>query len=166
MELPNKLSELLRVAINDVRQAEDNENYVVDMDKWHEPIEEFTRDRRCAVCMGGAVMAFTLNTGYLYKSPVNFNEEIEWKLQAINAMRYGDFFEALSQMHKWEGTALRVKLGVGQVMSEAHKIQLNEIGVFITDMAEANEHSHVPFKSHAPWDDYETAADELETMGL
>ncbi len=63
-KLPEKLSDLIDLALADLRKVEKDDRYAVDMATWHEPPgasldEEATR---CHVCFAGAVMAGTLGT--------------------------------------------------------------------------------------------------------
>ena len=53
-KLPDKLSDLILVAIADLTKAERSPRYRIDMATWHRP------NAQCAVCLAGAVMAFTL----------------------------------------------------------------------------------------------------------
>ena len=62
-ELPNKRSELIKVAIADLELVEKDKNYTLNMDQWHVPIiEDFNLDfKSCAVCLAVAVMAKSLD---------------------------------------------------------------------------------------------------------
>lgn len=53
--LPNKLWELLQVALMDLTLVELSKNYVVDMYSFHES------NRKCRVCLAGSVMAAQKN---------------------------------------------------------------------------------------------------------
>lgn len=54
-KLPDKPSELIRLALKDLSKCERSKRYEVDMEKWHSP-----EAGRCLVCLAGAVMANTL----------------------------------------------------------------------------------------------------------
>jgi hypothetical protein len=54
IQLPDKPSELIRLALSDLRKCEADPKYNVDMSDWHCP--EFGT---CHVCLAGAVMAKT-----------------------------------------------------------------------------------------------------------
>lgn len=79
--LPLVPSELLTLAVNDLRLAAEDEHYFVDMGEWHEPI--YWRDRLnrevpatavCRVCLAGAVIAGTM------KAPI---------VEPVSPVRYG-----------------------------------------------------------------------------
>lgn len=55
-QLPDKPSELIRLAVADLERAEASPDYIIDMGCWHEPIP----NGLCAVCFAGAVIAGTL----------------------------------------------------------------------------------------------------------
>jgi hypothetical protein len=54
-QLPDKPSELIRLAVKDMQLCEADPRYKLDMRSWHRPVEG-----ACHVCMAGAVMAQTL----------------------------------------------------------------------------------------------------------
>ncbi len=70
--LPRKLSSLIKVALKDIRRAENTPGYLVRMNTWHDPDEVVCRigdadggielDRKpiCSVCAAGSVIAFSL----------------------------------------------------------------------------------------------------------
>lgn len=86
--LPDKPSELIRVALADLVKVERSPKYVVNMEDWHVPIISGV----CEVCFAGAVMAKTLEAD----RDVFFNPEdmmsmdIEHKLIALDYFRMGD----------------------------------------------------------------------------
>ena len=99
--LPDKASELIRVALKDLEACEKSEKYHIYMGTWHEP--EPT-ERPCAVCLAGAVMAQSLGakTSEMYE-PVDFDEN-ENKLEALNEFRDGDLAAAFEWLGvEWEG---------------------------------------------------------------
>lgn len=55
--LPEKLSELLTIAINDLEACETADGYSIDMNVWH---QWDGGHETCAVCLAGAVMAQSL----------------------------------------------------------------------------------------------------------
>ena len=97
--LPNKLSDLLFVAIDDLKEVRtDRDNYRVDMDVWHEPGEV---SEICTVCMAGAVMAKSLwvDKGKYYY-PADFGHDTRHKLKAIESFRQKAFYNAVVGMTK------------------------------------------------------------------
>ena len=96
--LPDKPSQLLRLAVKDAQLCQQDPNYRLDMGTWHSPVGSL-----CFVCMAGAVMAKTL------KLPGDISARPSWskedKLHVINAMREGFLFvgpipEHLRDVHR------------------------------------------------------------------
>lgn len=84
-KLPDKPSELIRVALKDLAVVEKDERYVVDMGSWHE-----RRRSRCAVCFAGAVMAGTLGASHSKSiTPGDFDGVTAMKLAALDSIRTG-----------------------------------------------------------------------------
>lgn len=54
---PDKLSDLIRLALGDLRKCEESPNYRINMIYWHLNIPD---ESRCIVCLAGSVMAQTL----------------------------------------------------------------------------------------------------------
>ncbi len=102
VKLPNKLSELLRLAVRDAQAVEANPLYRLDMAVYHEPIaneDEETGERTeyCAVCMAGAVMANTLGADPDCETgPSEFGETEQ--LYAIDNLRSGDLDDAFASL--------------------------------------------------------------------
>jgi hypothetical protein len=61
-ELPNKLSELIVVALDDLEKVRADERYAVNLDYWHvsKNSNASPTPGKCVVCFAGAVMAGTL----------------------------------------------------------------------------------------------------------
>jgi len=97
--LPNKLSELIRVSLDDEAAAFKSAQYSIEMDDWHCPGKDYRKDppyRRdsssevCEVCLAGAVMAFSLKCDpQLDIHPDAFSNKTEQKLYALDAVRDG-----------------------------------------------------------------------------
>lgn len=51
-KLPDKPSALIRLALEDLKKVEQDDNYIVNMNQWHMPIVGY----KCQVCLAGAVM--------------------------------------------------------------------------------------------------------------
>lgn len=108
IELPNKMSELINLALGDLRAVEKmKKKYVVNMGIWHSPQSELgdyepqtTQVDKCVVCFAGSVMAQTLKIPDDVKYDVGyggndcFDEETDRKLDAINSLRTGDIADA------------------------------------------------------------------------
>lgn len=95
--LPNKASELIRLAIGDLEKAEASERYVIDMGNWHTPenlIKGSLYSDKCAICLAGAVMAFSLDIDPgIHCEPVDLDAVNGWKLRAL----IGGSFDAYEQ---------------------------------------------------------------------
>lgn len=138
--LPDKLSDLLELAVNDARAIEgttrDGRTYVLEMGVYHWP----THDSRCLVCMAGAVMARTLECPPDEVScPSDYQSDDTWKkLKYINAMRTGS-----------------IPLNVGTLYSQAYNVMLR-----VTREYAASS------KGMASWEAYLEAARGLRELGL
>lgn len=87
--LPDKPSELIRVALADLAKVEADPRYVVDMGMWHEPLAP-PFDGKCAVCLAGAVMAGTLGiSAERSLRPEDFDDDTNRKLDDLDEMRLG-----------------------------------------------------------------------------
>lgn len=90
-QLPDKLSDLLDLAVTDAERAEADPRYELRMGTWHRP-----SGSKCLVCMAGAVMAFTLDADparHLEPDGQNMT-----KLWAIDSMREGNFEQAAKEV--------------------------------------------------------------------
>ena len=96
--LPNKASDLLELAMKDMKMIEKNPLYIIDMGSWHSPeFQSFEFD--CAVCLAGCVMANTLKVNpELPREPEDFNNDIKHKLYAIDDLRQGHVIDALESL--------------------------------------------------------------------
>lgn len=84
-ELPSKLSDLLALALNDLKAVEADPNYTVDMKNWHRPDKDV-----CAVCLAGAVMAKSLGVARDNSSnPDFFGKDVGLKLLDLDSLRCG-----------------------------------------------------------------------------
>ena len=90
-KLPEKPSELILIALKDLRAAEASEKYDINMGGryWHFPPKTKDKSYKCEVCLAGSVMAFSLggdiNNHY---EPGNFPGE-EGKLRSLDVFRTG-----------------------------------------------------------------------------
>jgi len=88
-KLPDKPSELLILAMEDLEKVEKSDHlYTIDMGSW---VEHDYYDGKCAVCHAGAVMVGTLGAD-IKKSydPSDFDPDTKRKLRAIESIRRGD----------------------------------------------------------------------------
>lgn len=93
-KLPNKLSELIRVALADLESVEGDPRYLVDMQRWHHP--DFKKNT-CQVCLAGSVMAKTL--GATIDQFKTYGDYFQGhKLIALDFVRSGHLHDALHYM--------------------------------------------------------------------
>lgn len=97
LELPDRPSELLRAALDDLRAAEMNPRLVIMMDRWHEPMAS----GRCAVCLAGAVIARRqqFDTRHHAIAPGDFPGRTQLKLRALDFFRRGHVNAALVHLY-------------------------------------------------------------------
>lgn len=99
--LPDLPSDLIRVALVDLRRCEADPRYKVCMYEWHIPGRDETgRSDYCYVCLAGSVMAKSLGADKeTYALPNNYVESGEdVKLRAVNDFRSGYISVALAVM--------------------------------------------------------------------
>ena len=90
--LPNKPSELLTVALNDLIKTENDPRYRVDMYIWHDPMGPDS----CLVCLAGSVMAQSLETSPALETvPGHFDSDTGGKLVALDCFQQGQTTRAL-----------------------------------------------------------------------
>ena len=83
--LPDKPSELIRIALDDLEACEADPRYEIDMGRWHG-----AADPTCSVCLAGAVMAQRLRISLdTDASPSSFDPDTDCKLLALNEFRMG-----------------------------------------------------------------------------
>ena len=83
--LPDRPSELLQLALNDLRTCEADPRYRIEMAVWH-----VMRGGTCYICLAGAVIANSLPEKYQeFVTPSSFDYEVEKKLRALNLFRVG-----------------------------------------------------------------------------
>lgn len=91
--LPNVPSELIRLAIADMKLCEADPRYKIELGEWHTPSADV-----CLVCCGGAVMAKSLDAPiHLEQTPSSFGE-YQRHLTALDNFRWGDIWNALNAM--------------------------------------------------------------------
>ena len=95
--LPNTLSALIMVAVNDARKL-NRQKHIPNSLYYHAPDKWSVAYSRCAclVCDAGAVMAGTLQTDTTHDVvPGSFPHSIETKLHALDLARQGSYVGAL-----------------------------------------------------------------------
>ena len=95
-QLPEKLSELIRLSVSDAKKCEVNPHFVLDMRSW---LLYRSADDKCLICMAGAVMAQTLgDSQYVMRMPRDYSSEVRDKLYAINYARIGTLHDAFGSL--------------------------------------------------------------------
>ena len=89
--LPNKLTDLLTLALNDLEKCYKDPKFLIDYGQWYTPRG---KDRPCFVCLAGSVMAKTLKIKSDKElTPESLHPELSGKtiakLQAIDCFRKG-----------------------------------------------------------------------------
>ena len=98
-ELPDRLSELLLVALEDLEKIEANNLYRVNMNIWHDPIPKANGEDGCLVCFAGGVMAYSLGASpEATMRPGIYTNAVRDKLYALNVLRVGMVGDALRQV--------------------------------------------------------------------
>lgn len=90
-KLPNKMSELILLALRDLKKIEKLKSYEVDMREWHTaPEDTYGESTKCQVCFAGSVISRTL------KMPKNktvdmsmFSNKMSNKFYALDSLRQG-----------------------------------------------------------------------------
>lgn len=103
-DLAIKLSEITRLALNDLKKAEACGLYHLDMGTYHDPIEDAEPgDPKCTICFAGSVMAFSLGAKITEsKAASDYGDEDDTtyrKLVAIDALRDGCVEAALDVLY-------------------------------------------------------------------
>lgn len=92
-KLPNKPSELIRKALEDMEQVEKMPGYRIDLETWHDPSREV-----CEVCLAGATMVVAGLPKDEFIRPNDTDDEINAKLCALNEFRDGYIYGGLYQL--------------------------------------------------------------------
>lgn len=93
--LPDKPSELIRLALGDLELVEQDPRYKVHMNDWHWA----NPDGICSVCLAGCVMSKTLKSNPSERiSPSKFSSDTKNKLTALDRFREGFITAGFSVM--------------------------------------------------------------------
>lgn len=144
-ELPDTLSGLLRIAVEDTIAIENTPGYKLEMSYW------YTMNGVCQVCMGGAVMlrsaAFvppeSLDSYAMLKVAVP--RTLHLKMLLIDDMRKGYMDSAVDRLGLKRSTRMNSAVDLA--------------GALIV-------RSYDSYSGHAPWETYLVAAGVLEKSGL
>ena len=101
-KLPEKPSELIRLALHDLELCEQDNRYFIDMENWHTPYGESISSllrNKCLVCLTGSVMAKSLNADVLeHLRPYNYKDKTKTKLLAIDEFRIGYVYQGIASL--------------------------------------------------------------------
>lgn len=98
-KLPDKPSELIRLALADLRKCESYPAYKIDFNRWHYP----ELGGACCVCLAGSVIAQSLGKNpRFYSKPSDYNSDTEMKLEALDDFRSGNVDGGLFRMNIYE----------------------------------------------------------------
>ncbi len=106
--LPEKLSDLVFVALADLEKVEANEQYIIDMSIWHRP-RDFDSDNpsgfetKCIVCLAGSVMSMSLDAELEDELDLDDFEPFEEKrLQALDELRSNMICETVTTVYGFD----------------------------------------------------------------
>lgn len=160
-KLPDTLSGLLRVAVEDAKKIELSDKYKLNMNYWHMPADTYEGEKeedrgKCYVCMAGAVMAERLGASPDQEAwpdhIANGDESTHSKLLAIDLMRQGNFDSAAEELElAYPGVLYSLSVTASDQYGAYRRAQLDTRG-------EADY--------RMPWEWYLERADELERLGL
>ena len=128
--LPDLPSDLIRVALADLRQIEKRPEYVVDMDIWHE-----SRLHTCAVCFAGAVMALELGIGVNTNMEASdFNDDIAPKLEALEEFRAGEVDVGLEYLGRQTNPPIKVDITPYEKSPTQFKADMHDLANKLADL--------------------------------
>ena len=100
-KLPDKFSDLLRVALDDLIAAEKHPDVSINMAEW---LHKSAHNDRCQVCMAGSIMLKDQGINKFSSGrqiyPEDFDKDSCRKLRAIDALRFGDIIGAWEKIHE------------------------------------------------------------------
>jgi hypothetical protein len=97
--LPDKLSDLIGVALRDLSSCQADPEYEIDMSTWHRPE---SNGSVCRICLAGSVMARSLGARRDSRlNPAEYDVDTKCKLMALDSMRSGDVQSALFMLGQY-----------------------------------------------------------------
>lgn len=88
-ELPDKMSDLLELALGDLERIEKTPGYRVDMNQWVTEAGD-----KCFVCLAGSVLATRFGLRNVHAVCDFPSEAVMFKMKALNWLRLGDARQA------------------------------------------------------------------------
>lgn len=92
--LPEKLSDCIDVALDDLEKAEGSERYIVNMERWHLP----SLTGECFVCLAGSTICSRVDEPGLSVHPPDLGHHARARLCALDGIRGGNVGYALRCM--------------------------------------------------------------------
>lgn len=106
IKLPNKISALIRVALDDLATIEKRKKvYEIVMDKWHVAREPDWN--LCEVCFAGVVIAMKIDDPDRTVSPDEFDNVTYGKLRALDSLREGNISTAINFLPPISGKKIK-----------------------------------------------------------
>ena len=97
-QVPDRLSQLIRMAIQDGRKVLNQDDLTPEFSVWH---EWQSVEKKCAVCLAGAVIANTLGANPTTNvRPTELPEEWRRALWALDYIRTGDYNTAIAYFYR------------------------------------------------------------------
>lgn len=152
--LPNKLSDLLELAVRDAQACESQpEKFYLRMGDWM----RLSRSRPgvCEICMAGAIMVNTMGL-----QPTEDDPRIEpggvdkMKLWAVDSMRSGDFRTAYAEFHELGDMRFAIPDAIGATLDACEAL----VG--------ADRDDGEVTLGRASWETYLDCASDLREAGL
>jgi hypothetical protein len=101
-KLPDKLSDLIALALRDLEACEQDPDYKIDMEFWHAP-----KDGVCLVCLAGAVLSQSCGVEKDVKMyPSRVDSPIRRKLYVLDAVRCSNMAFAFYHMEQATGVSV------------------------------------------------------------
>ena len=153
-KLPDKLSDYIELAVEDAKKCEADNRYDLYMNRWHDP-GYHNPDDKCLVCLGGSVMAQTLEAPIDEDvRPGHYERAIRNKLYALDCVRLGNLHSA-ALMFKYCDYNEPTRLKLGE--DETEKIEPIK-----TELARTYDRQQY----RCSWEGILEAAKQLRAIGL
>ena len=154
-KLPDKLGELILVALADAEKVKALPNYDIDMNVWH----ELAVDGKCRVCLAGCVISQTLGQPLDYKYGSNdYSARVHSKMGALDELRKGRVLSALNCLYPGSYSILDDRFQYHEVV-EPHLDRLR-------DIERVARGQYDIYDSHIGWDTMKWVANNLSKLEL
>lgn len=166
MNIPERLSAVIRLAVADSKKIATTPGYKLDMALWHQPaeLEDGSPDDNgvCAVCMAGAVLANSFGLQRNVEFRLTTSEDVPQQVvdlcRTIDRVRLGDMVGAVLYLSY---TNPEIQPQVKRDLSPKQVEALTKAGAMVVG------DNYAAFRGgRASWETYLEAADYLESEGL